>query len=192
VGTAAVGRCLLGVFVSPALLLLVACGSPSGGTVASPIDSSTPVPSSSPSAVAAVQDAAVKALASYDSFRATVVAASTTADYNNADLAKFVADPLLGQVRHSLYVDSANGLVRTGRPRWSPSATAVNVTTHPYTVQITDCFDNGDWTPVHKATGKSAAASGQASRYVVNATVKQYDDGRWLVQAATADRSRSC
>jgi len=164
-----------------------------GGTPAGSGGSSSPSVSASPSSSVdrAVADATAKALAAYNGFRRAVVTAEASADYNNKDLPKFAADPALSQVKADLYQKQQQGFVMTGRPQWSPAVGSVNVTTRPYTVQITDCLDTTNWTTVDKA-GKPVGVPGQAKRYVVTSEAKQYDTGTWLIDQSTADRSRPC
>jgi hypothetical protein len=59
------------------------------------------------------------------------------------------------------------------------------------TVELADCIDNTDWRPVYAATGKSAAAPGQAQRVPLVVTVQE-SAARWRVMAVTSDRSRPC
>jgi hypothetical protein len=181
---------LLGV-VAVSLLLLTACHS-GGSTGSSVSPSSVASASPSPSVDPAVADASAKALAAYNGYREAMVTAEANADYNNPDLPKYLADPLLTQAKGDLYQKRQQGLVMIGRPQWSPKVSTVNVSTRPYTVQITDCLDTTNWDTVNKATGKSVAVPGQAKKYIVTSEAKQYDDGRWLIDQSTADRSRLC
>jgi hypothetical protein len=181
----------LGLAALLGLPVLAACRSGNGAQPAASASvraSASPSPSVDPK----VADATGKALAAYNGYREAMVAAEAAADYNNQDLPKYVADPLLTQAKGDLYLKQQQGYVMTGRPQWSPQVTTVNVTIRPYTVQITDCLDTTGWDTVNKATGKSVAVPGQAKKYVVTSEAKQYDDGRWLIDQSTADRSHLC
>jgi hypothetical protein len=144
-------------------------------------------PSSEPSG-----EAPTKALAAYVGYWEAYVTAAANPGNPAPDLAKFVADPLLTQLRLNLRQYRDNDIVHKGRPTWTPRATEVNTTAAPYTVVIEDCFDSAGWEPVFASTGKSAAAPGQATRYVITSTVKSFEVHGWLVVESRADRSRSC
>ncbi len=150
-------------------------------------ETSRPSPSPTPE-----QEAADKALAAYNNYREAQVAAFATAEPTGGDLSKYVADPLLGELQYDLRQKRDQGLIVTGRPVWKPRVTKVNVTSRPFTVQIEDCFDATNWNTVYKATGKSAAVPGQNKKYVVTAEAALYDDGRWLIRSAKAERERPC
>jgi hypothetical protein len=161
---------------------------PTGPTGSAP-PSAPPV---SPSTSAEEAEARTKAVEAYDKLRKAQVAASATADVKGGDLAKYAADPLLSEIRNDLYLKQQQGLVTKGKPQWSVKVTDVNVVTRPFTVALEDCFDGTDWRTVFKNTGKSAAVPGQAKKYTVRAEAVQYDDGRWLINTAKADRDRPC
>jgi len=108
------------------------------------------------------------------------------------DLPKYVADPLLTQARFTLNRASEQGIVYKGRPTWKAMITSIDLVGKPVKAVIEECLDTNGWDAVYKATGKSAAAPGQSKRYIVNATAYRYDDGRWLIAEAKADRSRPC
>ncbi len=160
------------------------------GSSAAPAQS----PTASPSAAATgpEQQASQQALAAYNGYSEAYIAATATADYNNKDLPKYAADPLLAETRLALQMQGRQGIVNQGRPTWSVRVTKVNVSTRPYSVTLEDCFDQTNWKSVYKATGESAAAPDQAQRYIINSTAWRYDDGRWLITESKADRSRPC
>lgn len=181
------------VLVVVALVLAVTVWRNRGGAPpAQPSAGPSTTPAATASTPSAGQDAETKAMAAYTGFREAYIAAAATADARTADLAKYVGDPLLLETRLALQTQGGQGIVYQGRPTWSARATAVNVSTRPFSVTIEDCLDTTNWTPVYKATGKPAAAGGQALRYVVTSTAQLYDDGRWLINQSKADRSRSC
>jgi hypothetical protein len=154
---------------------------------APPPSVAAPTPSSEPSG-----EAPTKALAAYVGYWEAYVTAAANPGNPSPDLAKFVADPMLTQLRLNLRQYRDNDIVYKGRPTWTPRATDVNTTAAPYTVVIEDCFDSAGWEPVFASTGKSAAAPGQATRYVITSTVKSFQVEGWLVVESRADRSRSC
>lgn len=159
--------------------------------------SGTATPASGPASPPATEssDAAkarTAALTAYNKYREAQVAAMATSDVSGGDLRLYTADPLLTQIRVTLQQHREQGLVNTGEPSWSPRVTEVNVASRPHTAQIEDCFDNGTWSVVRKSTGESVSARGQSTRYLVVAKAVQYDDGRWLIQSAQAQRDRQC
>ncbi|MET8353783.1 MULTISPECIES: hypothetical protein [unclassified Micromonospora] len=161
----------------------------------------TEAPTSTPSATAAAPsstedaeaaEARADALAAYNSYREAQLAAMATSDVSGGDLRRYTADPLLTQIRLTLQQHQQQGLINAGTPSWSPQATQVNVSSRPFTVQIEDCFDHGNWRVVRKSTGEAVSAPGQSTRYPVVAKAVLYDDGRWLIQTAQAQRERRC
>jgi hypothetical protein len=96
----------------------------------------------------------------------------------------------LVQERANLLQLAEAGIVVTGKPILSPEVTAVSLGSSPV-VTITDCVDTRGWTPVYKATGKSAAAPNQPRRVLATALVRRYGDG-WVITELTTDRSRAC
>lgn len=156
----------------------------------------TPVPvsasSDAPSLTAEETEAQAAALQAYDSFREAHVVASADTEADDTELVKYTADPLTSELRYDLLVKSQQGIVTTGEPTWKATVTAVNVGERPFSVKIEDCFDATNWKTVFESSGEEAAVPGQAKKYLVEAEVIQYDDGRWLVRSAKADRERPC
>jgi hypothetical protein len=182
-----VGTCVVAVLVATAA---IGCSNdkPTGG-------GPTPGPSASPTSSAdEQQQAKQRALAAYNGYRDAYVSAAADPNPTSAkpELAKFTADPLLNSLVNTLALDLGSGIVNQGHPVWKADPTAVNVATRPYSVTLRDCFDSADWTPVYKATGKSAAVAGQAKKYTVTAKAVQFDDGAWRITEAQADRNQPC
>lgn len=178
-----------------ALVIAVAvagCGGddPAGAPQTAPTSASPAA--ASPTVDAESAEARTRALEVYDKFREAHVAASAAADPQGGDLPKYVADPLLTQLRNDLYIRAQQGIVTTGKPVWKATVTTVNVTTRPFTVEMEDCFDATGWKTVFKSSSKEAAVPNQAKKYLVQVKVVQYDDGRWLVNTAKAERERPC
>jgi hypothetical protein len=118
------------------------------------------------------------------------VAAEAVADAHNPDLAKFAGDKALAQERANLLQLAKAGIIVTGQPILKPVVTAVSLGGAPV-VTITDCVDTSSWTPVYKATGKSAAAPNQPSRVLATALARPYGQG-WIITELTTERSRPC
>jgi hypothetical protein len=187
-------RSAVAVLATLAVLAFVVAGcggdDPAGTPGTAPASASPAAPS--PTVDAESAEARTRALEVYGKFREAHVAASAAADPQGGDLAKYVADPLLTQLRNDLYIRAQQGIVTTGRPVWNPTVTTVNVSARPFTVELEDCFDATAWKTVFKSSSKDAAVPNQAKKYLVQAKVVQYDDGRWLVNTAKAERERPC
>jgi hypothetical protein len=118
------------------------------------------------------------------------VAAEAVADAHNPDLAKFAGDKALAQERANLLQLAKAGIIVTGQPILKPVVTAVSLGGAPV-VTISDCVDTSRWTPVYRATGKSAAAPNQPSRVLATAQARPYGQG-WIITELTTERSRPC
>ena len=159
---------------------------------AGPATSTAPSSSPSPSTNAEESEARTKAVEAYNNMRKAHVAASATADVKGGDIAKYAGDPLLSELRYDLVLKSQQGLVTKGTPKWDVKVTKANVASRPFSAELEDCFDGTDWPTVFKDSGKSAAVPGQSKKYLVRAKAVQFDDGRWLITEAKADRDRPC
>jgi len=164
----------------------------SAGSAPAADASLTDAPESTSTAKTSVQDASAKALEVYNAFREAYATASVTSDAANAELPRYAIDPALAETKLDLFQKNRLGLISSGKPSWSAKVTSVNLTAKPNTVDLTDCLDISNWHTVYKDSGKSADAPGQAQRYVVAAQAVQGNDGRWVIQKATADRKTPC
>ena len=174
---------------SLALLASTSCAGASGSVSALPTSQPTPSVSASPSPDAQSISAA-EALEAYGGFRRAQVAAEAVADVSYPGLATHAGDKALAQERVNLLRQARNNIVMTGQPTFRPQVSNVSATSDP-AVTISDCVDNGTWTPVHQRTGKSAAAPNQPATVQTTALVRKYNQ-RWLVVEFTSDRSRPC
>lgn len=181
-------RVVIVLTVAALSVVLVACG---GGDADEP-ERAAPSPTLSPTSDGVEAGAAAKALAAYDGFQEAYIAAFADPGGGSGRLAEYAGSQLLAQVRFSLQSHADQGLVIRGRPVWSPTVVEVNLMTRPFSVLIRDCFDQSGLRTVYEATGKSAAAPGQASRYLVDSKAELYDDGRWLMSTSEAHRDRPC
>jgi hypothetical protein len=170
-----------------AALGLVGCGDSEEPSL-DPPRSDVPAPQTTPAKDA---EASKRALAAYEGYRQAAVTASNSVDQARTDLAKYVSEPLLGQVLDGIRETQANGIIFQGKPRWSPKVTAVRLQAAPATADITDCYDITGYKPVYRATGKSAAAPNQPQRFRILSRVKLID-GRWYVYESTARRDTPC
>ena len=171
------------------LLAVSSCSGSSEPPSSLPTSSSTPSASATPSPDASTA-AGAAALVAYSGFRSAQVAAEAVADAHNPDLAKFAGNKALAQERANLLQLAKAGIIVTGQPILKPEVTAVSLGGAPV-VTITDCVDTSGWTPIYKATGKSAAAPNQPSRVLATALARPYGQG-WIITALTTERSRPC
>ena len=151
--------------------------------------SSSSKPPSAASSGAALE---TELLRVYSGHVAAVVAASTASDYEHPELAKYIGDPLLGSVKTNIRENQRRGAVRTGTIGSTPRVTKVDLNGKPAQAAVEDCFDTTNYRLVYPGLGNSQAPPANPARYPVAATLWRYDDGRWLVTEAKADRSRSC
>ena len=149
-----------------------------------------PHPSPAASVDPAQQVAIAKVLAAYNHLEETVITAGATSDWNNKDIGKYAGGSLTLEIRQDLIQKQQQGLVTVGRPTWSATVISIDMANH--TATIRNCFDGANWKLIYKATGKSAAAPGQAVKYVITATADLYDDGIWRIEDSQADRSHTC
>ncbi|MFI7025145.1 hypothetical protein ACIBMZ_20755 [Micromonospora sp. NPDC049900] len=166
------------------LCLLAGCvpGSGAGPDITPTADArATASPSTNPLEVSARRDV----LAAYNGYLEAYVKASATADYRTTELAKFVGEPLLGQLLNSLHSMSRSGVRNEGRPTWSPSVTELRLDANEAVIQ--DCFDSTGWVVV----GGKARPTTQAEKYPVVVKVKRVN-GKWFVYESIAQRSSTC
>ena len=176
-----------------AVLAFGAAGCSSGTSSSGFLQPVTPVdPSQSTSATPDnTATAGQEGLAAYRGYRTALTRALRDGDPRAKDLAQYAADKALADARTSLLRLEQQGIVYVGEPVTSPTVTRVALDDVRPTVELADCIDNTDWRPVYAASGKSAAAPGQAQRVPLVVTVQELASG-WRVMAVTSDRSRPC
>ena len=157
----------------------------------------TPTPSAAasltPSVDASVAVASAQILAAYRGYQAAYQSAAAAPNPDDTALLKYIGDPLLTQVRQDLRLLKTNGLVRQGTPKINATVTRVQLTTTPPVAMIQDCYDVSDVHVINKATGKSADAPGQATRYLVTSQAKFFGGSTgWLIVQSDADRNNKC
>ena len=184
---ARLGRLFASALGAGVLALVVACSSASTALPGKPAGRAAP----DATATARAQ-AVTRALTAYNGYLNSYVRASRTADWKATEIDAYVADPLRSQIHQALFADRQQGVVMVGKPAWHPVVTEVEVATEPYVVMLRDCFDTTNWRPIVQATGKSALAPGQLTRYVATAKAELYADGSWYIQQVTSDRSTRC
>ena len=172
------------------LLTITACSEGSGPAAAA-LPSAQPIPSVSASASPDARSiAAAAALEAYRGFRRAQVAAEAVADARSPALAIFAGDKALAQERTNLLQLAQAKIVVTGQPTFRPEVVSVSLD-GDQVVTISDCVDNGSWSPVFRETGKSAAAPNQSATVLATALARPYRQ-RWIITELSSDRSRSC
>ena len=145
-----------------------------------------------PSVDASAMDAAKSgALKAYNAYFAAYVTAAATAKWDTTSFDKYTADPLRQQAHVKLRNLSNDHHVMTGKPSSHPVVTALNVSSSPQTVLLSDCVDMAGWTEVVKATGKSASATPPAHEAVSIVVINYPGDG-WLVQQSNESKVSTC
>ncbi|WBB77199.1 hypothetical protein O7602_27980 [Micromonospora sp. WMMD1128] len=141
---------------------------------------------------AAEEKAAEKsALAAYSGYLAASRAASARSDPGHPALARFLADPLLTQVRLAIRDAKEHGAMRTGKLVSDPTVVSVDLTAPLPTVEIQDCLDSTGYRLVYAKDRKTVPGT-RGGRYLATATAARYPDGRWLVKTGAAHRDQPC
>jgi hypothetical protein len=170
-------------------LAAVAFGSAAGCTKEppnSPTPSQRPTTSSAtPSVDPSVANAAVLARAAYTGYIQTWALASQSADPDNTDLPRYVADPLLSLTRHNIRRLKDIGAVQVGAQTATVQRTEVDLTGKPPTVTIYSCLDYSQIKLVYKSN-QSPVPDGAPRTPRVSAVSKVtlYTTGQWLVSEA--------
>ena len=183
--------------------LLAACSHPTPTptppppTVAPSPDptTTTPTPSLAPTADPATAAAEAAILDAYRGYWAAQVKVlrdptpySDLADADWSEVQRVAVDKALANLVATAHLYAQNGIANVGDPVLDPEVSSI---VPGQSASISDCVDGTNWRPIYVATGKSAAAPGQASRLLVNSTVLFYDN-RWVVNGSVVDRNTSC
>ncbi|HEY3547394.1 MAG TPA: hypothetical protein VGK17_15075 [Propionicimonas sp.] len=182
--------------------LLAACSDPTPRPTSTVISvaptrdpTTTPPTSATPSVgptTAAAEAAILQAYRGYWDAQVQVLRdPSSYADIAHSDWSepqRFAVDKALANLVSSAQLYAKNGIANVGTPMLDPTVSNV---VPGQSASIADCVDGTNWQPIYTATGKSAAAPGQAPRLVVNSTVLFYDS-RWVVNDSVVDRASTC
>ena len=169
------------------VLLLAGCGGSSTRSEARPSRAPAPGPSSLDPAAAAKQ----QVLAAYQGMFDAEVKALNTNSLAGTEVEMYASENQLANIKDVAFKDMMNNVVMTGQPAYTVQSVAVDLDAVPHTATVTLCFDNKDWTPINKVTGKSVAAPGQPQRYVSTGRLRTIGT-RWVVIDGTTDRERRC
>ncbi|MFI8186552.1 hypothetical protein ACIF70_39625 [Actinacidiphila glaucinigra] len=113
------------------------------------------------------------------------------ATFEGTDIEHYASGQVLADDKKTLLINRANDVVTKGKSAFTVTKTTVDLSVTPHRGALTVCWDDTNWTPVKKATGKSVAAPNQAKRYVVNSKLRTIGT-RWVVTDSTAARDQSC
>ncbi|BBH67115.1 hypothetical protein ACTI_38000 [Actinoplanes sp. OR16] len=161
-----------------------------------PLPTAPPATSASPApTVDEAEAAAMKGVrTAYADYQRVVAAAQNKGDPKAKDLASYVAEPLLGQIRNSIGSMAKAGFVVKGRTesKGDPEITELNLDDRTPTATIEDCIDPSSAVLTSKKTGKpQPAPSGQPPRYLVVSTAKQVS-GKWYIDGTKGYWERPC
>lgn len=173
--------------------LLAACTdpaptpNPSISTTATP--TSTPGPTASLDPTIAQAEAAI--LQAYQGYwDAKVAAFADPTKDPGPELQRYAVDKAFSDVATTMFTFRDSGISVAGRPVLSPTVSDV-VMGESGTATIVDCVDGSAWQPIYTATGKSAAAPGQAQRLLTTSTAYFYAD-HWTIRTSNVDRQAPC
>jgi hypothetical protein len=136
-------------------------------------------------------DAKQAVLTAYKGMVDAEVKALNTNSLANSDIEKYTEDKALAGAKDSLFQDMQGNIVFKGKPSYTIQNVSVDLAPTPHTAQVTVCWDNKNWTPVNKSTGKSATAPGQPQRYVMTESLRTIGN-RWVVIDGTTERGKAC
>ena len=162
------------------LCTLAACAGKGPSTTATPsaATSTSPTPTVDPSVALAVQSA----IGAYNGYIRHWAIASQAADPNNADLARYVADPLLSLTRHNIQRLRDNGEVQLGAQTATILSTQADLAAAQPSVTIHACLDYSALKLVYKSNSSPVPNSAIKDPKVSTiATVWRYQTGQWLV-----------
>lgn len=131
------------------------------------------------------------ALTAYSGYLAASRAASARSDPGHPALGRFLADPLLTQVRLAIRDAKEHGAMRTGKLVSTPTVVSVDLAAETPTVEIQDCLDATGYRLVYAKDGKPVPGT-RSGRYLATATAARYPDGRWLINSGAAHRDQPC
>lgn len=133
--------------------------------------------------------AARGASAAYQGYLAAFAAAGQRANSRDPRLETYLGGQALLQVRITLRSMAQSGLAYRGAFKSALKVTDVSLATQ--TVQLMDCQDLTSLQVIDARSGSPVAESGQSVRFPVVAQARYYE-GRWMIVAASADRSAKC
>lgn len=181
------------VAVIAGVLALAACGGDKEST--KPAAAPGSVQATASKAAAASLDPTVtakdKVVAAFQGLVDTETSGFAKATFEGTDIEHYASGQVLADGKKTLLINRANGIVTKGKPAFTVTKATVDLSVTPRHAALTVCWDDTNWTPVKKATGKSVAAPNQAQRYVVNSKLRAIGT-RWVVTDSTAARDQTC
>jgi alkanesulfonate monooxygenase SsuD/methylene tetrahydromethanopterin reductase-like flavin-dependent oxidoreductase (luciferase family) len=173
----------------PAVILLAAGCAAHKGTGTQP----SAAPSRTPTVDPSVADAQEAALSAYNGYIETFALASQSANPDDPNLSRYVADPLLSLTRHNIRVLKDMGAVQLGAQKATVTGSEVNLTGTPPTVTIHACLDYSALKLVYAANQSPVPNSVlKVTRIPAQAKVAQYPGERWLVNESKQQGSEPC
>ncbi|MDX3075891.1 hypothetical protein [Streptomyces sp. MI02-7b] len=175
-------------------LTLSACSS-GNEAIAERAASSPNAPTTTATSAATVPDPKAEARASVvAAFRGLTKARTAglaKATFTGTDIERYASGQVLADAKQTLLINRANNIVTKGQPAFTVTTTSVDMSVTPHRGTLTVCWDDTDWTPVNKASGKSVAVPGQSEQYPVTSKLRTIGP-RWVVTDSTAQRDQTC
>ncbi|MGW3038143.1 hypothetical protein ACWDCB_44035 [Streptomyces sp. NPDC001178] len=174
--------------LASSLLSLAGCSGSDADTSSSTLSPSKAAGSSSPSATADAEGAAV--IAAYTSSWDAQTLAYSKASSAGTDLKKNTTFKALADIEKDLAVMRKAGQVTTGKPAINPKVVKVTDAKIP-TATVADCVDTTHWILTDKASKKPVPLpTTRLIKYVSTATLEKWGT-KWMVTKLTA-QEQSC
>ncbi|MFJ5218722.1 hypothetical protein ACIP98_28875 [Streptomyces sp. NPDC088354] len=177
-----------------AVLTVSACSHGNEAVAERPVPSATST-AAAPTSPAATPDTTADAKASVvAAFRGLTQARTAglaKATFTGTDIERYASGQVLANAKQTLLINRANNIVTKGKPAFTVTATSVDLGASPHRATLTVCWDDTDWTPVNKASGKSVAVPGQNEQYPVTSKLRTIGT-RWVLTDSTAHRDEKC
>lgn len=174
-----------------AALAVVVLASCSGNAPAAPARAassgvSSPVPAASQATAGGVR---AQVLSAYLGMWHAYVAASRTADYRSAPLARYAAGDALSVLTHGLYDNYRQGIVTRGQPSFHPEVTVAYAAGRPVSASVSDCASSANWRGYHRS-GRPAGGAPAGHRRISAWLLLFY--GAWKVTYLVVGREGTC
>lgn len=130
------------------------------------------------------------ALAAYVAAWADAADVEDGGNYKDPRLERHIAGNLLETIAEDDYVEEAHGVASRGMPILHPHVSAVNLSSHPPTVTITDCIDFRHFIQYYAATGRQYGVV--QTGLSANTSTVTLINGSWMVTSAATGADGSC
>ena len=135
--------------------------------------------------------AEAEVLAAYRGFSEAVGRAERHPKRSPSALKQFATDKALANALATIALYRQQGIVVQGQAKHDPEVVALTLSGDPGRATIRDCVDITNVRAIYRETGKSALAPNQSKQHVATAQAVTVN-GRWMIRAVAADRTRPC